>query len=92
MGEWSQDGCSKNKTLSDDSVTVCECNHLTNFAILLSARPLNFTAANAITLQVIGYVGVTVSLAAMAITIFSFISLKYVDHRTSESLADCPKH
>ena len=38
-GQWSDRGCSKSESLSSTSVTVCECNHLTHFSILLSAQP-----------------------------------------------------
>ena len=38
-GQWSDRGCNKSESLSNTSVTVCECNHLTHFAILLSAQP-----------------------------------------------------
>lgn len=35
LADWKDDGCSTNSRQSDNSTTVhCECNHLTNFAIL----------------------------------------------------------
>ena len=33
---WSSDGCYVNTKLSNSNVVVCECSHLTHFAILLS--------------------------------------------------------
>ncbi len=78
IGEWSNDGCYRNDTLSNISQTVCECNHLTHFAILLSPVPLNFTEAVKDSLEAISYVGVAVSLVAMAVTVFTFSFLKYV--------------
>jgi len=39
-GEWAVDGCHRNDNLSNTTVTVCECNHLTHFAILLSPGPV----------------------------------------------------
>ena len=76
-GQWSDRGCNRSESLSNTSVTVCECNHLTHFAILLSAAPLNLTDAVVLSLEVIGYVGVSISLVAMALTIFTFAALKY---------------
>ena len=35
-GKWSTRGCSLNEEGSSETVTVCECTHLTHFAILLS--------------------------------------------------------
>ena len=34
--DWSSDGCYVNTKLSNSTVVVCECSHLTHFAILLS--------------------------------------------------------
>ena len=76
-GQWSERGCSRSESLSNTSVTVCECNHLTHFAILLSAAPLNLTDSALFSLEIIGYVGVSVSLVAMGLTIFTFVALKY---------------
>ena len=58
-------------------MTVCKCNHLTHFAILLSARPLQISPQKILSLQIIGYIGVSVSLVAMAATVFVFLFLKY---------------
>ena len=57
-------------------MTVCKCNHLTHFAILLSARHLKISYLQTLTLQVIGYIGVATSLVAMAVTIFMLIFLE----------------
>ena len=77
-GQWSDRGYSKSESLSNTSVKVCECNHLTHFAILLSAAPLNLTDAVVLSLRVVGYVGVSVSLAAMNLVISTFVAFKYV--------------
>ena len=34
-GQWSERGCNRSESLSNSSVSVCECNHLTHFAIFL---------------------------------------------------------
>ncbi|XP_048590196.1 adhesion G-protein coupled receptor G1-like [Nematostella vectensis] len=36
-GSWSTDGCTA--VSSDNHVTTCSCNHLTNFAILMQVTP-----------------------------------------------------
>ena len=76
-GQWSDRGCTRNDALSNTSVTVCECTHLTHFAILLSAAPLSLSDPVTLSLEIIGYVGVSISLVAMAITVFTFLVLKY---------------
>ena len=77
IGQWSERRCNRSESFSNTSVTVCECNHLTHFAILLSASPLNLTQEVTLSLEIIGYVGVSISLVAMALTIITFIVFKY---------------
>ena len=72
-GQWSREGC---KTEIKSGKAVCSCNHLTHFAILLSARPLKLSRQHTLALEAIGYIGVSVSLIAMAMTIMVFIFLK----------------
>ena len=42
QGGWSEEGCETNFN-STMTVCKCNCNHLTHFAILLSARPLDLS-------------------------------------------------
>ena len=72
-GQWSEKGC---KTNFNSTMTVCKCNHLTHFAILLSARPLDLSREKRLALQITGYIGVSISLVAMAITVIVFLFLK----------------
>ena len=72
-GQWSDEGC---KTRFTSNMAVCDCNHLTHFAILLSSRPLNFSQAHTLGLEIISSVGVSISLVAMLMTILVFIYLK----------------
>ena len=73
-GQWSTDGCEINSSTPES--TVCHCDHLTNFAILLSARPIKLSSPQVLALQITGYIGVSVSLVAMAATILVFVFLK----------------
>ena len=83
-GQWSDRGCNRSENLSNTSVTVCECNHLTHFAILLSAAPPEFSQPVTLSLQIIGYVGVSVSLVSMSLTIITFIFFKYASYPYSD--------
>ena len=65
----------RNDSLSNSTHTVCECTHLTNFAILLSARPI-LDPVNSFVLGVIGYIGVSLSVLAMLSTIVALVFLK----------------
>ena len=75
-GRWSTDGCVRNDNLSNSTHTVCQCTHLTNFAILLSARPLALSRAVALSLEIIGYIGVSLSVIAMVATIITLVFLR----------------
>ena len=81
MGQWSDRGCNRSESLSNTSVTVCECNHLTHFAILLSAAPINLPQPVMLSLEIIGYVGVSISLVAMVSTVTTLIVFKQVIDR-----------
>ena len=72
-GQWSTEGCNTNFTAT---MTVCECNHLTHFAILISARPIELSQQQISVLQITGYIGLSMSLLAMAITVLVFIYQK----------------
>ena len=76
VGQWSERGCTKNEVLSNTSVTVCECTHLTHFAIMLSAKPRKLPKEVTLSLEVIGYVGVSISLVAMTLTVLTFVTLR----------------
>ena len=72
-GRWDTEGCVRNDSISNSTQTVCECTHLTNFAILLSARPLNISFVVGLSLSIIGYTGVSLSVIAMLATIVALV-------------------
>ena len=76
LGHWSKIGCTKNFQLSTSSRTVCECSHLTHFAILLSPKLPEYTPPVKVSLTYISIIGVIISLLAMAITVLTFVLLK----------------
>uniref|UniRef100_I3JY62 Adhesion G protein-coupled receptor D1 n=1 Tax=Oreochromis niloticus TaxID=8128 RepID=I3JY62_ORENI len=69
-GVWSNEGCVR----ADGNMTysVCLCNHLTNFAILMQVVPLK------VALSTIGYVGCSISIFCLAITLVTFAVLSSV--------------
>ena len=72
---WDQRGCRLRNDLSSSSQSVCECNHLTHFAILLSPGA-EFSGSHVLALRTIGYVGVSISLVALTATIIILSCLK----------------
>ncbi|XP_064406818.1 adhesion G-protein coupled receptor G2-like isoform X2 [Halichondria panicea] len=74
-GRWNTTGCERNDSLSNSTHTVCECTHLTNFAILLSSQPI-VEGVHGFALEVIGYIGVSLSVLAMLATIVALVYLR----------------
>jgi hypothetical protein len=70
-GSWSREGCSLVSTT--DSHTNCECNHLTNFALLMNVngpnRPNCIGKTHKLALSIITYVGCSLSLIALVLTV-----------------------
>ncbi|XP_076010107.1 adhesion G-protein coupled receptor D1 isoform X2 [Genypterus blacodes] len=75
-GVWSNEGCIR----SGGNVTysVCLCNHLTNFAILMQVVPLKLTTGHRVALSTIGYVGCSISIFCLTITLVTFAVLSSV--------------
>lgn len=68
---WSDEGCrvlSTNKTH-----TVCWCDHLTNFAILMDLHSTSLSAENEIALTVITYIGCSISILCLLMANIVFL-------------------
>ena len=65
-----------NEDDSSETRTVCECNHLTHFATLLSPKPQELSIKEKLVLGIIGYVSVSLSVLAFIMTTITFTSLK----------------
>uniref|UniRef100_A0AAX7TV79 Adhesion G-protein coupled receptor G2 n=1 Tax=Astatotilapia calliptera TaxID=8154 RepID=A0AAX7TV79_ASTCA len=72
-GGWSSNGCSVQN--STDSETICGCNHLTSFAILLdlSRQPITSRVQSTI-LTFITYIGCGISAIFLAVTILTYLA------------------
>uniref|UniRef100_A0A665WME4 Adhesion G protein-coupled receptor D1 n=1 Tax=Echeneis naucrates TaxID=173247 RepID=A0A665WME4_ECHNA len=75
-GVWSNTGCVR--TDGNMTYSVCLCNHLTNFAILMQVVPLKLTTGHRVALSAIGYVGCSISIFCLAITLVTFAVLSSV--------------
>ncbi|XP_061181253.1 adhesion G protein-coupled receptor L2-like [Saccostrea echinata] len=69
LKKWSEKGCKVNST--NDMRTVCQCNHLTNFAILM--RPYTSEKEDKASLKTLSFVGVIISIAFTVITFIIYI-------------------
>ncbi|XP_057667195.1 latrophilin Cirl isoform X5 [Diorhabda carinulata] len=67
---WSEEGCYV--LTSNFTHTICHCNHLTNFAILMDVHALYLPMAHEIALQVITYIGCIISIVCLVLAIITF--------------------
>ncbi|XP_077461573.1 adhesion G protein-coupled receptor E5-like [Stigmatopora argus] len=65
-GAWAVDGCRHQK--SNATHTVCRCEHLSSFAVLMAHYPINQSFA----IQLITKIGLILSLLCLSICIFTF--------------------
>ncbi|XP_050314725.1 latrophilin Cirl-like isoform X2 [Anthonomus grandis grandis] len=69
---WSEEGCHVDVSESNYTHTVCSCDHLTNFAILMDVHDIYLPIPHEIALQVITYVGCVISIICLILAIVTF--------------------
>ncbi|XP_041463108.1 adhesion G-protein coupled receptor G6-like isoform X2 [Lytechinus variegatus] len=83
-GSWSTEGCIASQTSEDR--TQCECDHLTNFAILMDiyGTTTTYDGDHLLALSIITFAGCTLSILGLIITFFSYIMIRQLrsDRRT----------
>ncbi|XP_051508987.1 adhesion G-protein coupled receptor D1-like [Myxocyprinus asiaticus] len=75
-GVWSNEGCVRAD--GNLSFSICLCNHLTNFAILMQVVPMELSKAHQVALSTISYIGCSISIFCLAITLVTFAVLSSV--------------
>uniref|UniRef100_A0A8C3QTP1 Adhesion G-protein coupled receptor D1 n=1 Tax=Cyanoderma ruficeps TaxID=181631 RepID=A0A8C3QTP1_9PASS len=75
-GVWSDEGCVRES--GDLNYSVCLCNHLTNFAILMQVVPLTLPREHQVALSSITYIGCALSILCLTITLVTFAVLSSV--------------
>ncbi|XP_033480302.1 adhesion G protein-coupled receptor E5 [Epinephelus lanceolatus] len=65
-GAWSTDGCHKQQSTATH--TVCMCEHLSSFAVLMALYPIKHTFG----LQLVTKIGLTISLLCLILCIMTF--------------------
>ncbi|KAL5015993.1 hypothetical protein ScPMuIL_005582 [Solemya velum] len=75
-GHWSGSGC--RLISSNQSHTSCECDHLTNFAVLMdvTGSSTKIAAHHDLMLRAISIVGCTVSIICLALSFITFVAFK----------------
>ncbi|XP_054899561.1 adhesion G-protein coupled receptor G2 [Poeciliopsis prolifica] len=73
LGGWNSDGCFVKET--NDNETVCACNHLTSFAILLDiSRETVVSRVQATILTFITYIGCGLSAIFLSVTLLTYLA------------------
>lgn len=67
---WSEEGC--HVELNNHTHTVCLCDHLTNFAILMDVHAIYLPIGHQVALQVITYIGCIISIVCLALAVITF--------------------
>ncbi|XP_046745914.1 latrophilin Cirl isoform X2 [Diprion similis] len=70
INAWSEEGCHVH--LTNNTHTVCECNHLTNFAVLMDVHAVKLDTAHQVALQIITYIGCIISVICLVLAILTF--------------------
>ena len=70
LNYWSEKGCRRLAT--NASHTTCECDHLTNFAVLMDIHTTPLSDTHRISLEIITYVGCGVSIVCLLLAIITF--------------------
>ena len=74
-GAWSNEGCYISETQDYKDFLTCKCDHLTNFALLMD---VSHTRHDSFALSVVTWIGCSVSLVGLVLTIITHLHLKYV--------------
>ncbi|CAH1255346.1 ADGRG7 [Branchiostoma lanceolatum] len=69
-GDWSTEGC--NFVGIDSDRVVCECNHLTNFAVLMDI----YGGLHNFALDLISKIGIALSIAGLTLTLITYLIFK----------------
>ncbi|RDD41205.1 Fibropellin-1 [Trichoplax sp. H2] len=67
ISSWDTSGCKANFT--NETHTICHCDHLTNFAVLVSLRGVSENPEIRLSLEILSYIGCGLSIIGLLITI-----------------------
>ncbi|KAK7487541.1 hypothetical protein BaRGS_00021243, partial [Batillaria attramentaria] len=90
LGEWSQEGCWV--VSSNANQTTCECDHMTNFAILMAVQEVKISDTHMSLLRLTTIVGCVISLMCLLaswITFTCFTSLQGERNSIHKNLVVC---
>uniref|UniRef100_A0A1I7UYT3 Latrophilin Cirl n=1 Tax=Caenorhabditis tropicalis TaxID=1561998 RepID=A0A1I7UYT3_9PELO len=69
--KWNPSGCRLNS--HNETMTSCDCNHLTHFAVLMDVRGHDLIEVDETLLTLLTYVGCTISIVCLLLTFFAYL-------------------
>ncbi|KAF1765670.1 hypothetical protein GCK72_005623 [Caenorhabditis remanei] len=69
--KWNPSGCRLNS--HNNTMTTCDCNHLTHFAVLMDVRGHELDEVDETLLTLLTYVGCIVSIVCLLLTFFAYL-------------------
>ena len=72
-GAWSNEGCKISEGQELEGFLICECNHLTNFALLMD---VSNTRHDSFALSIVTWIGCIISMFGLVITIITHLCFK----------------
>uniref|UniRef100_UPI00358F42AF adhesion G-protein coupled receptor G6-like n=1 Tax=Myxine glutinosa TaxID=7769 RepID=UPI00358F42AF len=72
-GYWATHGCQLNGTQSTSVQSVCQCDHLTHFGVLVDNGGHSLSPINSYILSILSYMGSSVSIICLSLTILTYL-------------------
>jgi len=73
---WSQKGCYAVEGKSTENTTVCQCYHLTNFAVLVDVYGLSQNEQHKKSLDILTWIGCGISITSLTVCIYVFTTFR----------------
>lgn len=80
-GHWSRNGCvmTDRYELRGENYVTCSCSHLSTYAVLMDMTSVEYIATGTVHLQIISYIGLTISMICLFTAFLIFFLLKNLD-------------
>ncbi|XP_006824531.1 cadherin EGF LAG seven-pass G-type receptor 2 [Saccoglossus kowalevskii] len=75
VGGWSTKGCTLQLHNKSSNRVECACTHMTQFAVLMDVSPTPVALTDKMALQLITYIGISISLLALLLSFITFVCL-----------------
>ncbi|XP_077972921.1 uncharacterized protein LOC120337160 isoform X4 [Styela clava] len=89
-GSWSAEGCHLNP-VSTSTTTICDCNHLTNFAVIMDVYGTveYFNEYQNMILQILTYIGCSLSIFGLLCTLISYLMFEKLRKEVPAKILIC---